>query len=101
MVLKDSPTRKPIMQLKAESHLYLEIRQRLLSKMARRYDEEILADTLEGITNLHEMVAAVIRSALVDEALCTGLRLRLDEMNSAWPGLRREPPRSGSLRSTP
>ena len=26
------------------------------------------------------MVSAVIRSALVDEALCNGLRLRLDEM---------------------
>ena len=39
-----------------------------------------MADTLEGITNLHEMIAAVIRSTLVDEALCAGLRLRLDDM---------------------
>ena len=43
-------------------------------------DELDPADTLEGITNLHEMIAAVIRSALVDEALCAGLRLRADEM---------------------
>ena len=43
-------------------------------------DEETLVDTLEGITDLHEMIAAVIRSALVDEALCAGLRLRADEM---------------------
>ena len=35
---------------------------------------------MEGITDLHEMIAAVIRSALVDEALCAGLRLRADEM---------------------
>jgi hypothetical protein len=43
-------------------------------------DEETLADTLEGITDLHEMIAAVIRSALVDKAFQAGLRTRLEEM---------------------
>ena len=45
-------------------------------------DEESLLDTLEGITDLNEMIAAIVRSALVDEALQTGLRMRLDEMRA-------------------
>ena len=44
------------------------------------FGRECLRDTLEGITDLHEMIAAIIRSALVDEALQSGLRSRLDEM---------------------
>ena len=35
---------------------------------------------MEGITDLHEMIAAVIRSALVDEALQSGLRSRIEDM---------------------
>src|SRR6476660_4862297 len=55
------------------------LRQRLLSEYPN-IDEETVADTLEGITDLHEMIAAVIRSALVDEALHAGLRFRVDDM---------------------
>ena len=67
------------MHLTAETSLYLCARDRLLKRWPE-LDCETLTDTLEGITNLHEMIAAVIRSALVDEALCAGLRIRADEM---------------------
>ena len=62
-----------------ETNKYQRVRTRLLESWPE-LDEETLADTLEGITDLHEMIAAVIRSALVDEALQTGLRTRLEEM---------------------
>ena len=58
---------------------YQLLKERLLADYPS-LDDKTLADTLEGITDLHEMIAAVIRSALVDEALLAGLRTRLEEM---------------------
>jgi hypothetical protein len=65
--------------LPVESLRYQQLQQRLLMDFPT-VDEETVTDTLEGITDLHEMIAAVIRSALVDEALQAGLRTRLEEM---------------------
>ena len=58
---------------------YLQLKERLSGSYPQA-DDETLLDTLEGITDLHEMIAAVIRSALVDEALQAGLRGRLHDM---------------------
>ena len=65
--------------VRTESQHYQLLREKLLERFPNA-DDETIRDTLEGITDVHEMIAAVVRSALVDEALEAGLRIRLDDM---------------------
>jgi hypothetical protein len=60
-------------------HLYTYLRQKLLEAFPEA-DDETIRDTLEGLTTFHELIAEIIRSALIDEALQSGLRLRLQDM---------------------
>ena len=45
-------------------------------------DDATLADTLEGLSDLPEMIEEIVRSSLEDEAMIAGLKLRADSMAS-------------------
>jgi hypothetical protein len=58
---------------------YCAIRNRIRAEDPQ-IDEKALADTVEGLTDLHEILGAIIRAALTDQALATGLEGRIGEM---------------------
>jgi len=66
-------------QLNFAATTYRAVRERIRTQDPE-LDEQTLIDTVEGLTDLHEILAAIVRAALADEALATGLKSRIAEM---------------------
>lgn len=64
-----------------EVRRYKAIREALLADNADDIDEQTLADTTEGLTDLHELLAAIVRAALDDETMAEMLKARMQQMS--------------------
>ena len=66
-------------QIVLELQLHEYLQEKLLTEFPE-IDEETLSDTLEGLTDLHDKLAAVIRSQQEDSVLANALKIRIKEM---------------------
>ena len=69
------------MNLEFSAIAYRTIRDRIRTEDPQ-IDEQTLADTVEGLPDLPEILMAIIRAALADQALASGLEGRIGEMQA-------------------
>ena len=67
--------------LRTEVSNYLILVEQLKALFAE-LDEETLADTLEGISQLPDLITKIMRSGLEDEVLANALKQRMEEMHA-------------------
>lgn len=65
--------------IRTEAAHYRAVQDQLKADYAH-LDDEVLADTLEGLSELPDMIEEIVRSSLDDEALAGALKARLDAM---------------------
>ncbi|MBL6939310.1 MAG: siphovirus Gp157 family protein [Alphaproteobacteria bacterium] len=71
----------PDQTLRSEVSNYLILGERLKEHYTG-LDKETARDTLEGLSDLPELIGAVIRSSLDDEATVIGIKSRLDDLQA-------------------
>lgn len=71
-----------------ERSRFVELRRRIVEEFPD-VDDQTLADTLEGATDLHEALAALIRSALDDEVMIKALKERISTLRTRFDRLER------------
>ncbi|MBO6725836.1 MAG: siphovirus Gp157 family protein [Rhizobiaceae bacterium] len=64
-----------------ETNRFTELRRRIL-KAEPDIDKQTLNDTLEGASNLSEVITAAVRSALDDRTMIEALRLRIGDLKA-------------------